>query len=103
MSEGARLHPVIELVFVLLFTVAGIGAALLALKQSGGTPLLRWLFGIFCALALANLAFHVWKVVAEDPVASGRVVGSLAVILGLVWAYRRFLAAVRRRADQRRP
>lgn len=91
-----------ELVLVLLFTAAGVGAALLALRLAGGSPLIRWLVRAFCLLALANLALHVWRVVAGDPGGAVQAAGIAAVLVLIVLAYRRFLRAVRRRAERHR-
>ena len=85
---------------MLLFTGAGIGAALLALRLAGGSPLIRWLVCGFCGLALANLALHAWRVVAEDPGGAAQTAAILAGLALFVWGYRRFLRAIRRAAER---
>ena len=89
-----------ELAFVLLFTAAGIGAALVALRLAGGSPLVRGLVWGFCLLALGNLALHVWRVVAADPGGTAQAVGIAAALALAVSAYRRLLRALRRRVDR---
>jgi uncharacterized membrane protein (DUF2068 family) len=94
---------VTELALVLLFTVAGIGAALLALRLAEGSRLILWSARIFCVLAIINLGVHVWRVLAKDPsgsVRAGALVGALVLI---VLAYRRILRAVRGRRDRHPP
>ncbi len=92
-----------ELAFVLLFTAAGIGAALLALRVAGGSPLIRGLVWGFCILALGNLALHVWRVVAADPGGTAQAAGIVGALVLFVWAYRRLLRALRRMAERHRP
>lgn len=89
-----------ELAFVLLFTAAGIGAALLALRLAGDSPLIRWLVRGFCLVALANLALHLWRVVAEDPGGAARAAGIAAGVAAMAWAYRRLLRAIRKKAER---
>jgi hypothetical protein len=91
-----------ELAIVLLFTVAGIGASLLALKLAEDSAVIRWLVRIFCVLAIANLGVHVWRVLAHDPNGAARAGALLGVLLLLVLAYRLVLRAVRRRRDRDR-
>jgi hypothetical protein len=94
---------VTELAFVLLFTAAGTGAALLALRLADGSRLIRGLASGFCLLALANLALHVWWIVAGDPGGAARGAAVAALLVAIVWAYRRFLRAIRQRAERQRP
>ena len=94
---------VTELAFVLLFTVAGVGAALLALQLAEDSRVVVWMVRVFCVLAIANLAWYVWRVLADDAsgaARAGAIIGALAL---LVWAYRRILRAVRRRRDRDPP
>lgn len=92
-----------ELAFVLLFTAAGIGAALMALRLAGESRLVRWLALTFCFLALGNLALYLWRIVAEDPGGAAQL-ARIAIVLGLaVWGYRLFLRRLRRIAERRRP
>jgi hypothetical protein len=90
---------VAELALVFLFTAAGIGAALLALRLADDSRLIRWLVWGFCLLAVANLALHVWPVLAGDPGGAARIAAIAFVLVLLVWAYRRLLRALRHRAD----
>ncbi len=92
-----------ELAFVLLFTVAGIGAALLALRLAEGSLLILWLVRIFCVLAILNLGVHVWWVLADDPSGAARAGAILGVLVLLVLAYRWLLRAIRRRRDGHEP
>jgi hypothetical protein len=94
---------VTELALVALFTLAGVGAALLAFRLSSGSRLIRALVSAFCLLALANLAFYVWRVVAQDPGGAAQAGMIVAVLALTVWTYRRLLRAVRRRAERHGP
>jgi hypothetical protein len=94
---------VTELAFVLLFTVAGLAAALLARRIAGDEPLVRWLALAFSALALGNLAFYIWRIVARDPGGAARIAGIALGVALLVWGYCVLLRRLRRVADRRRP
>ena len=88
-----------ELAFVLLFTIAGVGAALLALRLAEGSRRILWMVRIFCVLALVNLGYHVWRVLADDPDGSARAGAIVGVVVLLVIGYRWLLRAIRRRQD----
>jgi hypothetical protein len=90
----------IEFAFVLLFTAAGTGAALVALRLAGRSVLIRWLALIFCGLALGNLSLYLWRVVAADLQGAAQAAGIAGSLALLVWGYRRSLRALRRRADR---
>jgi hypothetical protein len=94
---------VTELAFVLLFTVAGLAAALLARRAAGEEPLVRRLSLAFCALALGNLAFYLWRIVARDPGGAAQAAGIALGLALLVWGYRALLRRLRRMAARRRP
>ena len=64
----------------------------LALRLAGGLPLIRWLAGLFCALALANLALALWRVVAADPDGAARLAGTAALLVVMTLGYRRLFA-----------
>lgn len=100
MSRCPRLHGVIELAFVMLFTAAGIGAALLALRLAEGSALIRGLACAFCLLALGNLALYVWRVVARDPAGTAQAAGLATLLVVFAFAYRLFLRALRRRVGR---
>lgn len=92
----------IEFAFVFLFTAAGIGAALLALRVAGDAWPVRLLAGGFVALALANLGLQLWPMLADDPAGAARRAG-IAAVLGLaVWGYVLLLRRARRMAADRR-
>lgn len=80
----------------LLFTAAGIAAALVALRLAGDSAPVRWLARGFCLLALANLAFRLWPVIAADPSGTARIALVTAAILLAVIGYARLLRAARR-------
>ena len=92
-----------ELALVLLFTVAGVGAALLALRLAEGSQVILWLVRIFCLLAMTNLGVHVWRVLAKDPSGAGRAGAIAGVLALLVWGYRRMLREIRSRRDRQPP
>ena len=89
-----------ELAFVLLFTAAGVGAALLALRLAEGSALIRWLVWVFCLLARGNFALSAWRVIARDP-AGATQAAVVATVLAIVFlGYRLLLRAIRRRAER---
>ena len=92
-----------ELTFVLLFTIAGVGAALLALRLAEGSRHILWMVRVFCVLATLNLGVHVWRVLADDLDGSARAGAIVGVIVLLVVGYRWLLRAIRRRQDRHRP
>ena len=89
-------------VLVLLFTAAGIGAALLALRVAGDAPAVRLLARAFILVALANLAFQLWPAFAADPAGAARLAAVAAVLALAVWGYSRLLRRARRMAAARR-
>ncbi len=92
----------IEAAFTLLFTAAGVVAALLALRAGAGSPAVRWLGVGFLAVAAANLGLYVWPAVAGDPVAAARAAGGAVLLALAVAGYVCLLRAARRAAVQRR-
>jgi len=92
----------IELIFVLLFSVAGAVAALLAIRAKTGSPAIRWLAGAFLGVLAANLGLYLWPFIsAADPAGFGWRLGILAIILLAVFAYARMVRVARRAAEQK--
>lgn len=99
--EAIAAGPMIELVFVLLFSVAGTVAALLAIRAKTGSRAIRWLAGAFLGVLAANLGLYLWPFIAADPAGFGWWAALLAAILLTGFAYARMLRAVRRAAEER--
>ena len=102
-SGGLGPEAVTELALVVLFTAAGIGAALLALPLAEDSRVIRWLVRIFCVLAILNLGVHVWRVLADDPGGATRAGALFGLLVVLAWGYRLLLRAIRRRRDRDQP
>jgi hypothetical protein len=94
---------VTELAFVLLFTAAGIAAALLARRAAGDVPAVRWLTLAFFVLAAGNLALSLWRIIAEDPGGAAQVARVILVLALVASGYRLLLRRLRRMAERRRP
>ncbi len=92
-----------ELAFVLLFTVAGIAAALLARRVAGDLPVVRWLTLAFLLLAAGNLALTLWRIIARDPGGAAQVARIVLAVVLLAWGYRFLLRRIRRMVERRRP
>ena len=90
-----------EIIFVLLFTAAGVAAALLARRVGSASPAVRWLASAFLIVLAANLALYLWPLIAEDPAGARRGAAIVAGLLLLVWGYVRLLRAARRAAGER--
>ena len=88
--------------FVLLFTAAGVGAALLALRVAGDAPAVRWLALGFVAAAVANLLLPLWPMIAADPAGAARRAAIAAALAAAAWGYSRLLRKARRMASDRR-
>ena len=88
--------------FVLLFTAAGVGAALLALRVAGDAPAVRWLALGFVATAMANLGLQLWPLIAADRAGAARLAAIAAALAVVAWGYRRLLRKARRMAADRR-
>jgi hypothetical protein len=95
--------PVTELAFVLLFTAAGIAAALVARRAAGDLPVVRWLTLGFLVLAGGNLALSLWRLVSDDPGGAARAARIIIALAIVAWAYRLLLGRLRRMAERRRP
>ena len=91
-----------EFAFTLLFTAAGVVAALLALRVGGGSPAVRCLGFGFLAVAAANLGLSVWPAISGDPAGAARMAGIVAVLALAVAGYVRLLRVARRMAGERR-
>lgn len=87
--------------YVLLFTAAGIGAALLALRVAGDAAPVRWMALGFCLVALANLGLHLRRAVGGDAGVALRAAGVALLVGACVWGYARLIRAARRRAARR--
>lgn len=90
-----------QVVFVLFFTAAGAIAALLAVRAGAGSPVIRWLAGVFLVVLAANLGFHLWPAIAADPAGAGRLAAITVVIVLAGLAYLGLLRAIRRAAGRK--
>lgn len=90
-----------EFAVVLLFTAAGGVAAMLALRASAGSAVVRWLAGAFILMLTLNLGLYVWPAIASDVSGAARKAAIAAVIVLAVIAYARLLRAARRAHDRR--
>lgn len=91
----------IELIFVLLFSLAGSTAALLAIRAKTGAPAIRWLAGAFLGVLAANLGLYLWPFISADPAGFLWRAAIFVAVLLAVAAYARMLRAARRAAEQR--
>lgn len=88
-------------VLVLLFSAAGLLAALLAVRAAPKARAIRWLAIAFIAVLVTNLGLYLWPVIAADPAGMGWKLAIAAVVALAVLAYMRLLRAIRRAARQR--
>lgn len=86
----------IELIFVLLFSLAGTITALLAIRAKSGAPAIRWLAGAFLGVLTANLGLYLWPFISADPGAFFWRAAVFVAILLAIGAYARMLRAARR-------
>jgi len=96
-----RSDSVTEFVFVLLFSIAGAAAAMLALRAASGTPAIRRLAIAFLVVLAANIGLYAWPAIAADPVGAAWRAAIAAGVVLAVLAYARMLRAARRAAARR--